>query len=159
MATEIERKFLLVSDDWRRLSNRSERLVQGYLSRADNGSVRVRIRGERAELNIKSTRDGIHRLEYEYQIPLDDARQLLAEVALKPLIEKTRYWVEYEGATWEIDVFHGDNDGLVLAELELTDADQPFSRPPWIGREVSTDRRYYNTYLSEHPFQSWSASC
>lgn len=155
MATEIERKFLLADESWRDQANRSQRLVQGYLSRGENGSVRVRIRGQHAELNIKSTRDGIHRLEYEYQIPLADAEEMLEKIALKPLIEKTRYWVENEGQQWEIDVFHADNAGLILAEIELDHADQPFERPTWLGTEVSTDPRYYNTYLCEHPFNSW----
>jgi adenylate cyclase len=155
MATEIERKFLLASDAWRAEVSDSQRLIQGYLSRGVNASVRVRIAGERAELNIKSTRDGIHRQEFEYPIPLADARQLLDEVALRPLIDKTRHLVRRGRHLWEIDEFYGENAGLVLAEIELEAADQAFDRPAWLGTEVSQDPRYYNSSLSERPYNTW----
>ncbi len=155
MGTEIERKFLLASDAWRDTVEKSTRLVQGYLSREDNAAIRVRISGEQAHLNIKSTRDGIHRLEFEYAVPLDDAQEMLDACALRPLIDKTRHIVEHRGHIWEIDEFHGDNAGLIVAEIELSQADEAFDRPDWLGTEVSSDARYYNSNLSRHPFGTW----
>ena len=155
MATEIERKFLLNSDAWRDEVDAGERIRQGYLSRSTNGAVRVRLRGARAELNIKSTSDGVHRLEFEYEIPAQDAEEMLNRIALRPFIEKTRYRVKRGPHVWEIDEFFGDNEGLVLAEIELGSADEPFERPDWLGEEVSTDIRYYNTSLSERPYKAW----
>lgn len=155
MGVEIERKFLLKSDAWRAEVVRSTELRQGYLSRASNGAIRVRISAGKAELNIKSTRDGIHRLEFEYPVPMDDARTLLDEVALRPLIEKTRHIVEHAGHTWEIDEFSGENAGLIVAEIELGSVDEAFERPAWLGEEVSTDPRYFNSSLSERPYSRW----
>ena len=119
MGTEIERKFLLKSDDWRKEVTESTRLVQGYLLRGDKSAVRVRIKDDVAELNIKHTQDGINRLEYEYEIPVADAREILDEVAQKPLIDKTRHHVVHDGHLWEIDEFYGENAGLIVAEIEL----------------------------------------
>ena len=155
MGQEIERKFLLDSDGWRTEVTGSVRLVQGYVSRGDKSAVRVRIKGERGELNIKHTLDGIHRLEYEYEIPLSDARELLDNVALRPLIDKVRHHVNFGDHLWEIDEFFGDNAGLVVAEIELGSADEAFDRPAWLGREVSDDPRYYNSNLSKLPFTQW----
>ncbi|MCB1784765.1 MAG: CYTH domain-containing protein [Chromatiaceae bacterium] len=155
MGKEVERKFLLRSDAWRDGVHRSIRLVQGYLARSEGSAVRVRIDGDTAELNIKHTLDGIDRLEFEYPIPLDDAREMLEQVAMRPLIEKTRHLVEYAGHLWEIDEFFGDNAGLVVAEIELEDADEAFERPPWLGEEVSHDVRYYNSNLSKRPYRQW----
>jgi adenylate cyclase len=155
VATEIERKFLLRSDAWRDEVSDSERIRQGYLSRAANASVRVRLRGDRAELNVKSTRDGIHRMEYEYEIPAEDAAEMLDRLVLRPLIEKTRHRVRRGDHVWEIDEFFGDNAGLVLAEIELGHAEEIFERPAWLGEEVSADIRYYNTSLSERPYNTW----
>ena len=155
MGTEIERKFLLQSAAWRDRVSRSTRLVQGYLCRRDGSAVRVRITGEQAEINIKHTLDGINRLEFEYPIPLADAHELLETVAHRPLIDKTRHLVEHAGHTWEIDEFHGDNAGLVIAEIELDHAQRQFARPDWLGEEVSTDLRYYNSNLSKHPYSQW----
>lgn len=155
MGKEVERKFLLRSDAWRDEVHRSIRLVQGYLARSEGSAVRVRIDGDTAELNIKHTLDGIDRLEFEYPIPLDDAREMLEQVAMRPLIEKTRHLVEYAGHLWEIDEFFGDNAGLVVAEIELEDADEAFERPPWLGEEVSHDVRYYNSNLSKRPYRQW----
>lgn len=155
MGQEIERKFLLDTEAWREQVSDSQRLVQGYVSRGDTTAVRVRIKGEHAELNIKHALDGIHRLEFEYPIPLDDARELLEQVALRPLIDKTRHHVRHAGHLWEIDEFFGDNAGLVVAEIELGSADEPFERPSWLGREVSDDQRYYNSNLSKLPFSQW----
>lgn len=155
MASEIERKFLLRDDSWRDQVESAQRMAQGYLQRSADTAIRVRIAGGSAHLNIKKSLDGIHRLEYEYPIPLDDARELLAEVALPTPIDKTRHLVRLGGHTWEIDEFHGDNAGLVVAEIELNHADEPFARPDWLGEEVSTDTRYFNSSLSAHPYKDW----
>ena len=155
MGKEIERKFLLRSDAWRDEVSDQVRLVQGYLSRSGQSAVRVRIKGDTAELNIKHTLDGIHRLEYEYAIPVGDAREILDHVALRPLIDKTRYHVVRGEHLWEIDEFHGDNAGLIVAEIELAHADEPFERPEWLGEEVSQDPRYFNSNLSRLPYSQW----
>ena len=155
MGKEIERKFLLRSDAWREEVRDSVRLVQGYLSRGEQSAVRVRIKGDRAELNIKHTLDGINRLEFEYQIPLDDAREILEHVALRPLIDKTRFHVVHGNHLWEIDEFYAENTGLIIAEIELEDADEDFDRPAWLGEEVSHDKRYYNSSLSRRPYSEW----
>jgi len=155
MGTEIERKFLLKSDVWRNEVKESMRLVQGYLLRGDQSAVRVRIKDDVAELNIKHTQDGINRLEYEYEIPVADAREILDEVAQKPLIDKTRHHVVHDGHLWEIDEFYGENAGLIVAEIELARADEPFAKPAWLGQEVSLDQRYYNSNLSKLPYTQW----
>lgn len=170
MATEIERKFLLANDDWRAQADGGVVMRQGYLcalSSSDEpsadrlsadknkSSIRVRIAGEQANLNIKSATLGITRQEYEYAIPLADANELLDTLANGPLIEKTRYHVQHGVHTWEIDVFAGDNQGLVVAEVELSSADESFERPSWLGEEVSDDPRYYNVCLVKHPFKDW----
>jgi adenylate cyclase len=155
MGTEIERKFLLKSDAWRNEVTESVRLIQGYLLRGDKSAVRVRIKDDAAELNIKHTRDGINRLEYEYEIPVADAREILDEVAQKPLIDKIRHHVVHGGHLWEIDEFYGDNAGLVVAEIELAHAAEPFEKPAWLGQEVSLDQRYYNSNLSKIPYTQW----
>ena len=155
MASEIERKFLLRSDAWRNQIRDSVHLVQGYLSRGEQSAIRVRIDGTKAQFNIKHALDGIHRLEYEYTIPVEDAQEILEHVALRPLIDKTRHHVMYEGHLWEIDEFHGENDGLIVAEIELRDPDEFFAKPDWLGDEVSHDRRYYNSSLSELPYTQW----
>jgi adenylate cyclase len=152
---EIERKFLVVNDGWREAVVGSTRYRQGYLSRSATASVRVRTDGARARLNIKSTADGIHRSEYEYPIPLADAEEMLDRLALPPLIVKTRHLVDYGGRRWEVDVFEAENAGLVLAEIEIESADADVALPPWVGAEVSSDPRYYNTSLSTHPYSEW----
>ncbi len=155
MGQEIERKFLIKSDAWRAQVGESTRLIQGYLARGEQSAIRVRIKGNKAELNIKQTVDGIHRLEYEYEIPLDDAQEILDRVALRPLIDKTRHHVSIGPHLWEIDEFHGENAGLIVAEIELDDADEVFERPDWLGEEVSTDQRYFNSSLSARPYTTW----
>lgn len=158
MAIEIERKFLLKSADWRDQVLTHAAMIQGYLSRDAQSSVRVRITGDEADINIKSTKDGIYRLEYEYPIPLADAQELLKLVAHRPLIEKVRHIVEWGGHRWEIDEFSGENGGLIVAEVELESVDEVFERPHWIGEEVSTDARYYNSNLSKLPYNVWKDS-
>lgn len=157
MGTEIERKFLLRNDDWRKLASHSTQYRQGYLSDAKSVSVRVRIAGDKGFLNIKSVTLEVSRSEYEYPIPLRDACELLEQFCEKPLIEKTRHFVPYGGHVWEVDVFDGENAGLVVAEIELSYADEPFQRPPWIGEEVSADPRYYNVSLVMHPYKDWKS--
>ena len=154
MPKEIERKFLLKSDDWRG-ALLPKHSVQGYLTPGPPASVRVRIMGGIAKLNIKQSVIGMERAEYEYPIPVAEAEELLASLCVGPKVEKNRYLVDYEGFVWEIDEFLGDNAGLVVAEIELESVDQVFPIPPWIGQEVTEDLRYYNTYLSKHPYTSW----
>ncbi|MFO8154495.1 MAG: CYTH domain-containing protein [Pseudomonadota bacterium] len=154
MPSEIERKFLLASEDWRQSIRRSNPIRQGYLAEG-NASVRVRVSGDEANLNIKSMTLGVSRLEYEYTIPLDEAHEMLDRLCRRPLIEKTRHLVEFDGRTWEIDEFTGDNAGLVVAELELGSEDEAYERPDWLGVEVSDDPRYYNVRLVQHPYRDW----
>ncbi len=156
MAQEIERKFLLTSDAWRDEIYSSCHYAQGYLSNSERVSIRIRTSGEKAYLNFKSATLGISRSEYEYEIPLSDADEMLASFAEGPLIEKVRYFVKRDSHVWEIDVFEGDNAGLVVAEIELASEDEAFDRPAWIGEEVSSDPRYYNVCLVTHPYCQWT---
>jgi len=155
MAREIERKFLPKNEAWRNGVSRSVRMSQGYIAGSERASVRVRIAGDEAWLNIKSGRIAASRHEYEYSIPVADARELL-ELSSGKLIDKTRHFVEYEGFEWEVDEFHGDNRGLVVAELELDSEQQPFPRPGWIGVEVTHLPRYYNVLLVDRPYSVWT---
>lgn len=158
MAIEIERKFLVVGDAWRGEVARSVEMRQGYLTQeAGRASVRVRIEGEQARLNIKAAIVGAARAEYEYEIPLDEGRQILDTLCVGRL-EKLRHYIERDGLVWEIDEFLNDNAGLVVAEIELASIDQVFERPAWLGRELTADRRYYNHYLALHPWRSWPAT-
>lgn len=156
MAVEIERKFLVVGDEWRRNVLRQQSMRQGYLNRPGTCSVRLRIQGDEAYLNIKQAVTGAERLEYDYAVPLQDAMEMLDALRDGPLVEKTRYWVENDGVTWEVDVFHGDNAGLVVAEVELDATDEVFERPGWVGREVTDEERYYNVALSRRPYSRWT---
>jgi adenylate cyclase len=153
MGQEIERKFLVTGSDWRDAPATTYR--QGYLSTDKNRTVRVRVAGDRGFLTIKGITVGASRSEYEYSIPVADALEMLANLCLRPLIEKRRYRVEHGGLTWEVDVFFGDNEGLVLAEVELDDETQQIDLPPWVGREVTGDARFYNANLIRHPYRSW----
>ncbi|MEO5624902.1 MAG: CYTH domain-containing protein [Dokdonella sp.] len=157
MAVEIERKFLLEGDAWRADVSHSELMAQGYLAGPPGAhcSVRVRIVGERAFLNIKSLASGIARDEYEYAIPLDDAQRMLATLA-GDMVEKQRHYVQVEGHLFEIDEFRGANAGLVVAELELDRIDAVFPQPSWLGLDVSSLARYYNLKLAERPYSQWS---
>lgn len=155
MGTEIERKFLISSDDWRQAADSGTHFRQGYLIGAKKASVRVRIEGQQANLNIKSATLGVRRMEYEYPIPLAEAQEMLDTLCEQPQIEKIRYRVPCEGHTWEIDVFAGENEGLVVAEIELEAEDEIFFRPSWLGEEVSGDTRYYNVCLVSHPYREW----
>jgi adenylate cyclase len=155
MAIEIERKFLVTGESWREAVTRSVRFRQGYVPTTDRASVRVRLEGDRARLNIKSATLDVTRLEFEYEIPVEEAEEMLERLCDKPLIEKTRHYVPHEGHVWEVDVFEGDNEGLVVAEIELSAVDEKFARPAWLGEEVSDDERYYNVCLVRHPFKEW----
>lgn len=154
MATEIERKFLV-----RRLPDLAgldgQPMVQGYLRADASGSVRLRITGGGACLTVKGPTRGNARLEFEYPVPAADAREMLAALAVGSPVEKVRYRIEHQGHTWELDVFSGSNDGLVLAEVELRSADERPPLPDWVGREVSDDTRFYNASLARTPFVGW----
>ncbi len=154
MAYEIERKFLVVGNQWKK---DSEGIFyrQGYLSTKKERTVRIRRIENSAFLTVKGINIGIRRLEFEYEIPLSDAEKMLDELCEQPIIEKYRYRISYQGFIWEVDEFLGENRGLVIAEIELDNEEQDFDRPPWIGKEVSQDARYFNSALSIHPYRSW----
>ena len=154
MAQEIERKFRVANDDWRAMATSSSSLKQGYLSSSAEATVRVRLEDNLGTVTIKSKTNGITRNEFEYAIPAQEAKELLM-LCSGPLIEKTRYRIPQENHTWEIDVFEGDNDGLIIAEIELTSEDDYFVKPQWLGEEVSGDSRYYNSNLATHPYVNW----
>ncbi len=152
MAIEIERKFLVVGDTWRTAP--AVYFCQGYLNRSKERTVRIRVAGELGYLTIKGATSGASRAEFEYEIPIADAKQLLA-LCDGPLIEKYRRKISYEGMLWEVDEFLGENQGLVVAEIELESESQVFATPDWVGVEVTTDARYYNSNLSLQPFSKW----
>lgn len=156
MGIEIERKFLVKSNSWYQQARQGVKFRQGYMVEKGTASVRVRIEGDQANLNIKSTDLDMQRLEYEYPLPFDEASEMLEKLCLKPLIEKTRYKLEFAAHTWEIDVFEGDNEGLIVAEIELGSEDEAFERPGWLGEEVTDDTRYYNVCLVEYPYKAWT---
>jgi len=153
MATEIERKFL-VRDSAFLAALSGQALRQGYLSHSIQATVRVRIAGDQGFLTIKGQNSGISRVEFEYPIPLDDAEALLA-LCQSGRIDKTRYRIPVGEHLWEVDVFAGDNEGLIVAEIELSDETETFTRPGWLGKEVSDDPRYFNSQLSQHPYCQW----
>jgi len=160
MGIEIERKFLLKNDDWKSQVIETHVIKQGYLQSgldaSQKSSVRIRISNDQANINIKSVDLTLIRQEFEYNIPLDDANQLLATLCDDTVIGKTRYHVPYGKHLWEVDIFDGENTGLQMAEIELNSLNEEFEIPPWIGGEVSDDKRYYNIYLLKHPFKMWS---
>jgi len=162
MGVEIERKFLLAGDGWRAAVERTQAMAQGYLNDLDvlagggqKASIRVRIEGEAAFLNIKSAQAGPSRLEFDYPVPVEDARQLL-DLCVGGLVRKQRHYVRHGGHLWEIDEFEGENAGLVVAEIELDAVDEAFARPDWLGAEVTELRRYYNLALADRPYSQWS---
>ncbi|PIE00399.1 MAG: adenylate cyclase [Thiothrix nivea] len=156
MATEIEHKFLLANEGWRQQIIRSVAYRQGYLSNNKSASVRIRIAGDTANINIKGMTIGVQRSEYEYPVPLADANEMLDQLCLRPLIEKVRHFVEYGGKIWEIDEFGGDNAGLVVAEVELEAVGEDFELPHWAGDDISGIERYYNVALIHYPFSQWT---
>lgn len=158
MGVEVERKFLVEGESWRAEVTQSTRIVQGYLTDTGPAVVRVRVRDDRAYLTIKGSSNGISRSEFEYEIPVEDALDMLGELATGPVIDKVRHLVPVGGHTWEVDVFNGDNAPLVMAEVELDSPGEAFERPAWVGLEVSDDQRYYNVNLARDPYSRWGDS-
>lgn len=155
MGVEIERKFLLASDAWRAVAQPGVRMVQGYFTQSGYPSVRIRITDEKAFLTVKGPVHNFSRSEFEYEIPVSDAEGMLREFCGGKLVEKTRFLVPFEGFVWEVDEYYGDNAGLFTAELELDAETAEFPLPPWIGAEVTADRRYGNGSLSRNPYCRW----
>ncbi len=156
MPQEIERKFLVKDDSWKLHANRGEYFRQAYIySRSGKSVVRVRLAGDLAYLTLKGKSVNFTKPEFEYPIPLDDARQMLQNLCDSTSIEKTRYEVKYHDKLWVIDVFAGSNAGLVMAEIELVSENEPFDLPPWAGQEVTAEYRYSNSNMAQNPYQSW----
>jgi adenylate cyclase len=155
MGVEIERKFLVKNDSWRVHVESEWHTMQGYLANNANATVRVRVRGDTAYLTIKGPGRGISRSEYEYPIPVADAEAMLKELAVSPPVDKVRYRVRAGKHLWYLDVFAGENAGLVMAEVELAAEDEVFERPDWLGDEVSGDPRYFNVNLARNPYKHW----
>lgn len=154
MGVEIERKFLVLGEEWKSLGE-GTLLRQGYLSSQAERVVRVRIEGDRAVMTIKGKAAGATRGEWEYPLPMEDARVFLDQLCERPIIEKIRYRIVHEGMTWEVDEFMGENAGLVVAEIELESEEQAFTKPEWVGEEVTQDARYFNSNLLRHPYSRW----
>lgn len=155
MAQEIERKFLVKNQKWQENILSETIIKQGYLANQDNATVRIRITKGTAYLTIKSATKGISRSEFEYEIPVADAEEMLSTVAQQPFIDKTRYKIQCGEHVWDLDVFEGANNGLIVAEVELGSEEESFILPEWAGEEVSQDPRYYNANLINHPFNRW----
>ena len=153
MAFEIERKFLLKEGAWR--NEKGTKYCQGYLSSVKERTVRVRIIDDNGYLTVKSISRGAVRVEYEYEIPGAEAEAMLFDLCEKPLIEKMRYKIEFNGLVWEADEFLGENQGLLVAEVELESEDQSFVKPEWVGEEVTGDPKYFNANLIHHPYSKW----
>ncbi len=151
---EIERKFLVCSNKWRE-GVKGEAICQGYLNSVKERTVRVRISGDKAFLTIKGPKVNLTCSEFEYEIPVTEANQMLDELCERPLLKKTRYKVLHDGKTWEVDEFHGDNEGLVVAEIELDSEDETINHPGWVGTEVTEDPKYFNSSLISKPFSTW----
>jgi len=154
MGVEIEKKFLVKNDSWRSLAH-GTKYCQGYLNSNKERNVRIRTIEDKGFLTIKGIPSGATRSEWEYEIPYNDAREMLDKLCEIPLIEKIRRKIRYHGRTWEVDEFFCENLGLVIAEVELESENQPFDKPSWVGREVTDDPRYYNSNLIKHPYCRW----
>ena len=154
MGLEIERKYLVTDDSWR--MGKGKLILQGYIKNQKDGVVRVRVMGEEAQLTIKSGTAGITRLEYEYEIPVAEANEMMDKLCEKQIIEKVRHEIVEASQKWEIDEFLGENAGLVIAEIELEREDQEIIKPKWLGEEVSNDVRYLNARLVKEPYSKWS---
>lgn len=158
MGIEIERKFLVRNDSWRKLAPAGGIPIrQGYLTATQSSTVRVRRIGDAAVITIKGKVTGLSRAEFEYPVPVADAEQMLTQLCRKPIIDKIRYRIPFEGMTWEVDDFFGENAGLIIAEIELKNETQKFERPAWLGQEVTGASRYYNSSLIRLPFSKWPA--
>lgn len=156
MGKEIERKFLLKDSSYKKLCSSGKLYKQGYISSNPNKTVRVRIIDDKGFLTIKSKVTGLVREEFEYEIPIADAEEILQKLCEKPIIEKTRYKLKFKGHIWEIDEFHGENEGLVVAEIELKNENEDFAAPEWISEEVTYDDRYINSNLIKNPYKNWN---
>lgn len=154
MGIEIEHKFLIDKDKLPKLQN-GYSIKQGYIQTIDHTTVRVRIRDKDAFLTIKGENKGATRLEFEYPIPINDANEMLKDLCNTSVIDKTRYLLKHEGHIWEIDIFEGENIGLVIAEIELENEDEAFTLPNWVTKEVTNDTKYFNSNLIEHPYSNW----
>ena len=154
MGKEVERKFLVKGDEWRAQAH-GKSYRQGYLSTVKERTVRIRVAGEQGFVTIKGITVGASRAEYEYEIPLADANEMLDQLCERPIVEKTRYRIPQDDIVWEIDEFAGDNRGLIVAEVELKDEKQAVRFPPWIGEEVTGDPRYFNANLVAKPYTTW----
>jgi len=154
MAIEIERKFLIKEKPFS-IAKRSLKINQGYIINEKSKVIRVREKGDDYFLTIKGNNIGISRLEYDFPISKEDAKELIFHFCKTTLIEKTRHYIEHKGHTWEVDEFHGKNNGLIVAEIELESENEKFEIPDWVGEEVTQDDRYYNMNLAIHPFTSW----
>lgn len=154
MGIEIERKYLVKNNHWKASAKPGTEFTQAYLTDGGACSVRVRIEGSTANLNIKSATLGIVRQEFEYSIPLNEAEELLS-LFCSSIVSKIRYEIDYAGKTWEVDVFAGENNGLIVAEIELDHAEETYELPPWAGKEVSNEARYFNTELAKLPYSKW----
>ena len=155
MAQEIEKKFL-VAGEFKESAKKATRITQGYLSSVPERTVRVRVKGEKGYITVKGIGNdsGASRFEWEKEIPVEDVRDLL-KICEPGVIDKTRYLVDCEGHTFEVDEFYGDNEGLVVAEVELGDENEAFTRPSWLGEEVTGDKKYYNSLLMKNPYKNW----
>lgn len=154
MPLEIERKYLVDLEKLGTLEN-GNRIKQGYLSTNKDAVVRVRVKNDKAYLTIKGSNIGATRLEFEYEIEVVEANEILDKLCQKPVIDKTRYLIDYENHTFELDIFYGENDGLVVAEVELLDENETIKLPSWIKEEVTSDERYYNSNLMKNPYKNW----
>ncbi|MCP4114428.1 MAG: CYTH domain-containing protein [Desulfobacteraceae bacterium] len=155
MAIEIERKFLLKNDSWKASGVKPLVLKQGYIMNSKTGVVRIRISDSTGFITVKGRTRNASRLEYEYEIPVKDAEEMLHNLCEKPLVEKNRYNIDHGGFQWSVDQFLGANLGLVVAEIELDSEEQAFERPPWLGKEVTGDSRYFNSNLIATPYPDW----
>jgi adenylate cyclase len=155
MAIEIERRFLVADDSWQTQSESSQRLIQGYILNSESKGVRVRIAGDAAWLTVKGGTDVLNRLEFEYSIPVTDAREIIDSLCDDKVIDKVRHRIGQGDLTWEIDVFNAENAGLVIAEIELPNTDTILELPAWVGKEVSADPRYLNARLLRNPWPNW----
>lgn len=155
MPLEIERKFL-VTGDFEKFAASQEEIIQGYLCSVPERTVRIRVKGEKAFITIKGIGNstGVSRYEWEKEIAVSEAKELL-KLCEPGIIDKVRHYVHYKGHTFEVDVFRGDNEGLVIAELELSEESESFEKPEWLGEEVTGDKRYYNALLSRNPYINW----
>ena len=155
MAQEIEKKFL-VAGEFKESAKKATRIAQGYLSSVPERTVRVRVKGDKGYITVKGIGNdsGASRFEWEKEIPVEDVRDLL-KICEPGVIDKTRYLVDCDGHTFEVDEFYGDNEGLVVAEVELSDENEAFTRPSWLGEEVTGDKKYYNSMLMKNPYKNW----